>query len=163
TPRLVEGPVPVRVVVDSTLRVSPSAHVVTDGAAPTILATTERAPNAARTALSNGQVEVLVLPSTDDGHVDLGALLDELGSRGIASVLVEGGAGVITSMLRERRVRRLVVSIAPLVLGSGIEAVGDLDIMRLRDALAFRHASFSQLGADVIFDGQLEPRSEADG
>ena len=58
---------------------------------------------------------------------------------------------------------RLIVSIAPMVLGSGIDAVGDLDIMRLRDALAFRRASFSQLGADVIFDGELEPepRSEA--
>ena len=49
-------------------------------------------------------------------------------------------------MIRERRVSRLVVSIAPLVLGAGIEAVGDLDILRLRDALSFRRASFSQLG-----------------
>ena len=160
TPRLVEGPAPVRVILDSTLRLSPSAHAVTDGAAPTILATTERAPLARRQLFSQ-RVEVLVLPATEGGRVDLGALLDELGSRGMLSVLVEGGAGVITAMLRERRVRRLIVSIAPLVLGTGIEAIGDLDIMRLRDALAFRRAAFSQLGPDVIFDGELEPRSEA--
>jgi riboflavin biosynthesis pyrimidine reductase len=79
------------------------------------------------------------------------------------SVLVEGGAGLITAMVRERRVRRLIVSIAPLVLGRGIEAIGDLDIMRLRDALAFRRALFSQLGADVIFDGELEPSSTLGG
>jgi GTP cyclohydrolase II len=164
TARLVEGPSPVRVVVDSSLRLSPEAHVVTDGAAPTILATTERAPRERgkrREGLARPGVEVLVLPATADGRVDLGALLDELGSRDTASVLVEGGSGVITAMLRERRVRRLVVSIAPLVLGTGIEAVGDLDIMRLRDALAFRRASFSQLGPDVIFDGELDPSSEA--
>jgi 3,4-dihydroxy 2-butanone 4-phosphate synthase/GTP cyclohydrolase II len=160
TPRLVEGPAPVRIVVDSTLRVSPTAHVVTDGAAPTILATTERAPLARRDELGTGDVEVLVLPATPDGRVDLGALLDELGARGMASVLVEGGAGVITAMLREHRVRRLIVSIAPMVLGTGIEAIGDLDIMRLRDAIAFRRASFSQLGPDVIFDGELEPRRD---
>ena len=163
TPRLVDGPPPVRIIVDSTLRLSQSAHVVTDGAAPTILATTNRAPVGTRREFSQGHAEVLVLPATQDGRVDLGALLDELGSRGMATVLVEGGASLITAMLRERRVHRLIVSIAPMVLGSGIDAVGDLDIMRLRDALAFRRASFSQLGADVIFDGELEPLRNGDG
>jgi 5-amino-6-(5-phosphoribosylamino)uracil reductase/diaminohydroxyphosphoribosylaminopyrimidine deaminase/5-amino-6-(5-phosphoribosylamino)uracil reductase len=162
TARLVEGPSPIRVILDSRLRLSSSANVVTDGAAPTILATTELAPADRRRELMRQAVEVLVLPSTADGRVHLGSLLDELGARGIANLLVEGGAGVITAMIRERRVNRLVVSIAPLVLGSGIEAVGDLDILRLRDALSFRRASFSQVGPDVIFDGELEPWSEGD-
>jgi riboflavin-specific deaminase-like protein len=162
TARLVEGPSPIRVVLDSKLRLSPRASVVTDGAAPTILATTDLAPVDRRQALARRGVEVLILPPTPDGRVDLGSLLDELGSRGMATLLVEGGAAVITAMIRERRVSRLVVSIAPLVLGAGIEAVGDLDILRLRDALSFRRASFSQLGPDVIFDGELEPRSEGD-
>ena len=160
TPRLVEGPSPVRVVVDSTLRLPTSAHVVTDGAAPTILATTLRAAPHRRRALASSGADVVVLPTTAGGRVDLGALLDELGRRGLASLLVEGGAGLITSLLREHRVRRLVVSIAPIVVGAGIEAVGDLDITRLRDALVFRRASFSQVGPDVIFDGELEPWSE---
>ena len=162
TARLVEGPSPIRVVLDSTLRLSPRASVVTDDTAPTILATTDRAPVDRRRDFARRTVEVLVLPSTADGRVDLGSLLDELGARGMATLLVEGGAGVITAMLRERRVSRLVVSIAPLVLGAGIEAIGDLDIMRLRDALSFRRASFSQLGPDVIFEGELEPRSDGD-
>ena len=156
------GSYPIRVVLDSRLRLSPRANVVTDGAAPTILATTDLAPVDRRREFTRRAVEVLVLPSTSDGRVHLGSLLDELGARGMANLLVEGGAGVITAMIRERRVSRLVVSIAPLVLGSGIEAVGDLDILRLRDALSFRRASFSQVGPDVIFDGELEPRSEGD-
>lgn len=160
TARLVEGPSPVRVVLDSKLRLSPRANVVTDGAAATILATTDLAPIERRRVFERRAVEVLVLPSTPDGRVDLGSLLDELGVRGMATLLVEGGASVITAMIRERRVSRMVVSIAPLVLGMGIEAVGDLDILRLRDALTFRRAAFSQLGPDVIFDGELEPRSE---
>jgi len=162
TARLVEGPSPTRVVVDSTLRLPLAAKLVNDGAAPTILATTGQATEARRRAFRERGAEVLVLPSTAAGRVDLGALLEELGRRGIASVLVEGGAQLITAMLHERRVRRLVVSIAPMVLGSGIEAVGELDIVRLRDALAFRRASFSQLGDDVIFDGELEAVSEPD-
>ena len=162
TARLVEGPSPIRVVLDSKLRLSPDANVVADGAAATILATTELAPVDRRRMFGRRGVEVLVLPSTPDGRVDLASLLDELGARGIATLLVEGGASVITAMIRERRVSRLVVSIAPLVLGEGIEAVGDLDILRLRDALTFRRAAFSQLGPDVIFDGELEPRSYGD-
>jgi GTP cyclohydrolase II len=162
TTRLVEGPSPVRVIVDSRLRLSPRASVVTDGAAPTILATTDQSPVHRREAFTRRAVEVLVLPSTPEGRVDLGSLLDELGARGLATLLVEGGASVITAMIRERRVRRLIVSIAPLVMGSGIDAVGDLDILRLRDALSFRRASFSQSGPDVIFDGELEPRSDGD-
>ena len=79
TVRLVEGPSPVRVVVDSKLRLSPDANVVTDGAAPTILATTELAPVDRRREFARRGVEVLVLPSTPDGRVDLGSLLDELG------------------------------------------------------------------------------------
>jgi GTP cyclohydrolase II len=161
TTRLVRGASPVRIVVDSTLRLSPSAKVVTDGAAPTILATTARATHERQRAFADSGADVLVLPATPDGRVDLGALLDELGRRRLDSVLVEGGAGLITALLREHRVRRLVVSIAPMIVGSGIEAVGDLDIVRLRDALVFRRASFSQVGPDVIFDGELEPWTEA--
>ncbi len=162
TPRLVEGPAPIRVVVDSTLRLPPTSHVVTDGAAPTLLATTPRATHSRRRAFAGmSGVDVLVLPATADGRVALGPLLDELGRRGLASVLVEGGAALITTLLREKRVRRLVVSIAPIVMGAGIEAIGDLDIVRLRDALAFRRASFSQVGPDVIFDGEMEPWSDA--
>jgi GTP cyclohydrolase II len=160
TTRLVQGPSPIRIVVDSTLRLSPSAKVVTDGA-PTMLATTDRATHHRRRAFAASSVEVMVLPATPDGRVDLGALLDELGRRGLDSVLVEGGAGLITALLREHRVRRLIVSIAPIIVGAGIEAVGDLDIVRLRDALTFRRASFSQVGPDVIFDGELEPLAEA--
>jgi GTP cyclohydrolase II len=161
TTRLVQGPSPVRIVVDSTLRLSPSAKVVTDEAAPTILATTDRATNERRRAFASSSIDVAVLPATVDGRVDLGALLDELGRRGLDSLLVEGGARLITAMLRERRVRRLVVSIAPRIVGAGIEAIGDLDIARLRDAVAFRRASFSQVGPDVVFDGELEPWAEA--
>lgn len=163
TTRLVDGPSPLRVVVDSTLRIPLSARLLADGAAPTLLATTERAPLERRGAFQAAGAEVLVLPSSGaDGRVDLGALLDELGARGIVSLLVEGGAELITAMLRAHRVSRLVVAIAPMVLGTGIEAVGELDILRLRDALKFRRASFTQLGPDLIFDGELEASEDPD-
>ena len=75
---------------------------------------------------------------------------------GLSSVLVEGGRGIITSVLRDGLVDRLMVCIAPKVIGEGIAAVGDLGIDRLRDSMTFRSARFLPCGDDVIFDGEPE-------
>ena len=59
--------------------------------------------------------------------VDLQATLRLLRARGVRSLLVEGGGAVITSFLRQRLVNRLIVGIAPTILGAGTDAVGDLE------------------------------------
>ena len=58
--------------------------------------------------------------------------------------------------MAERMVDQLTVCVAPKVVGAGIEAVGNLDILKLDDALTFESASFRPLGADVIFEGRLK-------
>lgn len=155
TVRLCEGRSPLRVVVDSRLRIPLRCNLLGDGAAPTLVATTARADARRVRAVRARGAEVRVLPATADGSVDLVALLGALGDRGVRSVLVEGGAKVITSLLRERLVSRMVVCIAPKVIGSGIEAVGDLAIRRLGDALLLERASVRLLGGDVIVEGTL--------
>ena len=52
----------------------------------------------------------------------------QVGQIGVRSLLVEGGARVITSLLRQQLVDRLAVCIAPIILGRGIDAIGDLGI-----------------------------------
>ena len=96
--------------------------------------------------------DVLVVPRDACGRAELTSVLEQLR---VESLLIEGGAGVITTALREHLVHRLVVCIAPRVIGQGIEAIGDLSVQRLEDALSFKRASFSLLADDVIFDGQL--------
>ncbi len=155
TVRNVPGPSPLRIVVDSTLRLPLDAAVLTDGAAPTLVATTPRAPDGRMAAVRERGAEVLVVSCDASGRVNLANLLDQLTARGVRSVLVEGGAGLVTSAFQERLVDRLVVCIAPKVLGTGLEAIGNLDILRLDDAVTFGQARFSTLGQDVIFDGQI--------
>ncbi len=155
TVRHAAGPSPRRIVVDSTLRTPDDAHVLVDGAAPTLVATTRRASAERVCALQRQGVDVLVLPEDELGQVDLHCLLDSLVARRITSLLVEGGARLVTTALREHVVDRLVVCIAPKVLGAGIEAVGNLDVLRLDDAMTFSSSQFSTLGPDLIFDGQL--------
>jgi 3,4-dihydroxy 2-butanone 4-phosphate synthase/GTP cyclohydrolase II len=159
TVRLVEGRSPTRVVVAGS-RPLPAGAAILDGSVPTLLATTGELPatdGETVDGLTDG-VELLPVAATVDGRVDLADLLRLLAERGIGSVLVEGGAGIITSMLRGGLANRLVVSVAPRLVGSGIEAIGDLRIRRLADALGFGRMRTWRLGEDLILDGDLERR-----
>ncbi len=156
TVRLVPGDDPLRVVVDSTLRTPLTAAVLANGAAKgTILAVTRRAPvDRCERARSLGAT-VLSLPNDAEGRVDLSVLLAKLHARGVSSVMVEGGAKLITSFLCNRLVDRLAVCIAPKILGSGIEAVGDLGICELDDSLILSDPSFVSCGRDFILDSRV--------
>jgi diaminohydroxyphosphoribosylaminopyrimidine deaminase / 5-amino-6-(5-phosphoribosylamino)uracil reductase len=157
TVRHVSGTSPLRVVVDSTLRIPPDAAVLADGAAPgTVLAVTDRAPEERRErALSLGAT-VLMLPPDADDRVDLVALLGELVAFGIGSVMVEGGATLITGFFRAGLVDRLAVCIAPKILGNGIDAIGDLGIRDLSRSLILADAVVEPYGVDLILSGRVE-------
>lgn len=155
TVRLVSGPSPRRIVVDSTLRLPLDANVLTDGEAPTLIATTARAAGERMKALRQLGAEVLVVEQDAAGHVSLADLLRRLVFFDVNSLLIEGGHSLITSALRGRLVDRLVVAIAPKIIGAGIEAIGDLNIQYLGDALTFARASFVPLGEDIVFDGEI--------
>ncbi len=157
TVRLAAGRDPLRVVVDSILRTPLAAAVLTEGAAPgTVLAVTDRAPAAKRDEVRALGATVLCLPTNAAGRVDLVALLAALHQRGVGSVLVEGGAGMITALLRARLVDRLVVCVAPKILGAGVEAVGDLGIRELGRALLMTDTSVTWCGVDLVLDSRIE-------
>jgi GTP cyclohydrolase II len=154
TVRLVPGDSPVRIVVDSRLRIPLEANVLTTSDARTIVATTPLASEERAAAIRARGAQVLRAKADADGHVDLHDLLARLRRDGIHSLLIEGGRGMITASLRERLVDRLTVCIAPKVIGEGIAAVGDLHIDKLRDAMTFDRAGFIAYGSDVVFYGE---------
>ncbi len=159
TVRLVPGDSPVRVVVDSQLRIPLDANVLATADARTIVATTLVASSERAAEIRARGAEVLRVKTDPDGRVDLRDLLARLRADGIRSVLIEGGRGIITTALRERLVDRFTVAIAPKVIGEGIAAVGDLHIDRLRDAMTFERAGFTTYGGDVLFYGEPAVRS----
>jgi 5-amino-6-(5-phosphoribosylamino)uracil reductase/diaminohydroxyphosphoribosylaminopyrimidine deaminase/5-amino-6-(5-phosphoribosylamino)uracil reductase len=157
TVRLVPGDDPLRVVVDSALRTPLSAAVLANGAAKgTVLAVTDRAPDERCAEAESLGATVLRLPASGKGRVDLDALLSGLHSLGVRSVMVEGGAALITSFLCERLVDRLAVCIAPKILGRGIEAVGDLGISDLTDSLMLTDTAVTHYGVDLVIDSRVE-------
>lgn len=154
TVRLVEGRSPLRVIVDSSLRIPVTANVLADRTTRTIVATTPGAPEERARAIRGAGGEILRAHADANGGVDLADLLRRLRGIGIGSLLIEGGRGIITSALRERLVDRLTVCIAPKVIGEGVAAVGDLNIDYLRQALTFAHTRFVTCGEDLIFYGE---------
>jgi riboflavin-specific deaminase-like protein len=166
TVRLVDVPPnrasPLRVIVDSTLRTPLTANVLTgDAASGTMFATTGQAPAERRAAILATGAEVRAFAHDSFGRVDLAALLADLGKQGIGSLLVEGGAGLITELLRARLVDRLAVCIAPKILGSGIEAIGDLGIVDLARALRLRDVRMVEYGVDLVLDGEVDYPEDA--
>src|SRR2546425_1748219 len=159
TVRLVSGSSPVRVIVDSRLRIPLDANVLDTSVARTIVATTPVASEERAAAIRARGAEVLRVNADADGHVDLRDLLAHLRADGVRSVLVEGGRGIITAALRYHLVDRLTVCIAPKVIGEGIAAVGDLHIDKLCDALTFERAGFIASGGDVVFYGEPAVRA----
>jgi len=157
TVRLARGRNPLRVIIDTHLRIPLTARVLAEGAAGGTLIVAGKSADKARAAdIKSMGAEVLRLPqSKDKSGIDLNRLLEELGRRGIASVFVEGGKGIITSLLRARAVDRLIAVIAPKIIGQGIEAVGDLGISKLGDAIVFSSIETRRLGPDLIFDGRI--------
>jgi 5-amino-6-(5-phosphoribosylamino)uracil reductase/diaminohydroxyphosphoribosylaminopyrimidine deaminase/5-amino-6-(5-phosphoribosylamino)uracil reductase len=155
TVRLAAGSDPLRVVVDSTLRTPLDAAVLAEGAAcGTLLAVTERAPAARRAQAEALGATVLVLPRAGEA-VDLPALLDALDARGVRTLMVEGGARLITAFLRAGLAERLALTIAPKILGTGIEAVGDLGIRDLGLAVTLEEVTLTRYGADLVVEGRL--------
>lgn len=138
---------PLRVVLDSRLRTPPGARV----AGPNSLIATTRAGAA-------GRAEILVLPAAADGRVDLMPLLDELGRRGILSLLVEGGAEVHASFFAAGLVDRVVAYVAPVVIG-GREApgpVGGSGAPGLSDAIRLRDVETTRIGDDFLITGDVD-------
>ncbi len=152
TVRLVDGTSPRRVVVDSRLRMPETARMLHEPGPETIIATRADVPAEQRRRFERLGCRVLAIPRDAMGRVDLACLLEMLSTEGVQRMLVEGGRQVITSMLRERLIDRLVICIAPKVLGTGIDAVGDLGIESLADAVRLDRLEVRSLGPDTIVD-----------
>ena len=138
---------PLRVVVDSQLRIRQSARIV---GANTLIATTRQG--------RVGAAEVLRLPAAPDGRVALSALLDELGQRGVLSLLVEGGAEVHASFFEEGLVDKVYAFVAPRLIG-GKEAPGPLGgagVEHLAGSTQLHELDFARLGDDLMITGYTD-------
>jgi riboflavin-specific deaminase-like protein len=156
TVRMVEGASPTRVVLDSTLRL-PSDAKILEPQAPTRVVTTSRSTPARRDELHRRGVHVDITKAGPRG-VDLDAALASLRATGVETLLVEGGAEVITSMLAGGVVDRIIVGVAPTIIGQGTEAVGALGTVTIAEGIHLVDRVVHVLDDDVLLAWNVQRR-----
>jgi riboflavin-specific deaminase-like protein len=148
---------PVRVILDSHLRLPlDSAIVRTCRTYRTIVYTTNITNVERRRQLEQAGIKVYELAADEQGQVPIRSVVDSLREQGFRTVFVEGGAKIITSFLRAGLVHRMVVVIAPVIIGRGVEAVGDLEITSLDQALRPRRSRTRRLGRDRVWELEFD-------
>jgi riboflavin biosynthesis pyrimidine reductase len=105
-------------------------------------------------ALRSVGAAVRAVPAGPNG-VELRAVLRDLRGAGVRTLLVEGGARLVTSMLAEGLADRAIVSVSPLILGAGRDAVGELGTERIADALRLAERTVHVAGEDLLIAGDV--------
>jgi diaminohydroxyphosphoribosylaminopyrimidine deaminase / 5-amino-6-(5-phosphoribosylamino)uracil reductase len=143
-----EGHSPLRVILDSQLRLPATSRLaVTAARRPTLVFTAAEGGQ----ALTDLSVEVVKLPRDARGRPDLGAMLTELSKRNVTRLLVEGGATVHAAFLDRGFANALEVFTAPVVLGgSGRSAIDALAALTLGEAPTFTRTQLRKIGADLL-------------
>ncbi len=160
TTRTVQGPSPVRVIIDPRGRIPRDARVLIDGQATTLWCVAAGVETPTKLAK---HVEVVTLPS-EAGRFEPAAVLRMLLARGLGRVLVEGGGRTVSGFLVAGVLDRLYLTTAPILVGDGIPGVRFAGADLLADALTASVRRFS-LGRDhcTVFDfaAARQPRRPA--
>ena len=158
TTRRVTGRSPIRVIVDPQRRLTPSARVFVDEAAPTLYFCGHSRIAAGETHV--GAATVIGIDERDDGSANVGQVLEQLGARRCARVFVEGGGVTVSAFLESNLLDRLQITVAPMLIGDGRPAIRLPPPNRLRDCRRPSCRVF-KMGSDILFDCDL--RADARG
>lgn len=142
---------PRRVVLDSRLRTPPVARVLARDGISVIVATTRAASPEARRAVEARGAEVLVCDGPDE-RVHLPALLRELSARGVLSLLVEGGAAVHGAFREAGFVDKVLVYVAPVLVGGGPSAGAGSGVAAMADAWRLGPVEVQRFDDDVLIE-----------
>ncbi len=159
TPRPGRGKKPVRIVLDSSLRIPLNCQLLsTAKKVPVLVVTTEGAIQANRqqaNLIAEKGAELLTIPSAE-GRFNVAFLLEELSKRGVQQLLVEGGPTVITSFLTEQLADEICVYIAPKILGQRGSASITEPMAELTDAIGLHYVDTKRFGDDIRLTGLSE-------
>lgn len=151
TVRLVKGKDPLKVIVDSRLRIPLDSKILNRRAAQsTLIAATSISSKEKIIRIESTGARVCLAKSDGHGRVDLKDLLQWLGQEKIRSVLVEGGSKVIASLLRRRLVDHLLVAIAPKILGEGLRSVESAGEIAATNSVLIPTVRYFLSGEDII-------------
>ena len=153
TTRIEGGKNPIRVIVDSQARTPINSNVITDGQAKTIIAVSKNASNDKVNAFKKAGVEIIIAGNSE--RVDLNILMNELASREITSILVEGGGTLNFSLLEAGLVDKVYAFIASKIIGGrdALTSVEGEGFKNLNEALNLRDVTTEMIDNDILITG----------
>ncbi|QCR32757.1 bifunctional diaminohydroxyphosphoribosylaminopyrimidine deaminase/5-amino-6-(5-phosphoribosylamino)uracil reductase RibD [Lysinibacillus sp. SGAir0095] len=145
-----EGKNPIRIILDSELKTPLNANVANTAVAQTIIVSAHDVDETKVKQLSEKGVQIITVSKSNQG-LNLNEMLDELYKLGITDVLVEGGAELNASFLREGLINKVIVYIAPKLLGGrhSKSPFAGMNIDYIDDALQLEFDSIEQIGPDL--------------
>jgi len=146
---------PLRVIVDGKGRTPASARIFREPG-KTLMAVGSEVSLDEKAALAEAGAELLELPAAK-GQIDLKKLLKALGEREVTSVLVEGGGTLLGSLFDSGLVDKVVVFIAPIIIGgeTAKTAVGGKGVDRIADSFKLERVRVESFGEDLMVSGYV--------
>ncbi|WP_349407628.1 bifunctional diaminohydroxyphosphoribosylaminopyrimidine deaminase/5-amino-6-(5-phosphoribosylamino)uracil reductase RibD [Pseudalkalibacillus sp. SCS-8] len=139
---------PIRIILDTNLRIPEDAKVLHDGAAETIIIAGSSAPTERIESLRRDHVRIIQL---DCPSIEIYPLLERLVEEGVTSIFVEGGSSVHASFMKERCFQEMITYIAPKLIGGkkSPSVIGGEGIETMAEAVQLEIVSVNQLGDDL--------------
>ena len=153
TPRLVKGKDPMKIVVDSMLKIPKNCNLMKY---PTklIVATTNKASKAEIKKFQQKGINVIITKS-NNGMVDLQDLIKQLGKHEITSIMIEGGSELNSSAIKAGIVDKILIFTAPKLIGNGLGAIGNLGIKKIDKAINLKNPVTRKIGNDMLIEAYL--------
>ncbi|MFV9509709.1 bifunctional diaminohydroxyphosphoribosylaminopyrimidine deaminase/5-amino-6-(5-phosphoribosylamino)uracil reductase RibD [Tepidibacillus sp. LV47] len=144
---------PIRVVLDTTLKIPMDAKLITDKIAPTWIFTSEKAPKGKIEQLQSMGIKVIQMSRYQD--IPINKVLQYLGRNQITSVLVEGGSTIIGQLFDQRLIDKYIAFIAPKLAGGNQSptSIGGQGIANMSEAVSLTNLTIERFGDDICITG----------
>ena len=158
TARIPSGRHPLRIVLDSTLRIPLHSKLVTDGLVDTWIFTSQNYDADKRKALE--ALGITIYETSNETQVDVLDVVRVLGEKGISSLFIEGGGTINAAFLENGLIDKVVFYFAPKIVGGKIAPtfIEGTGVEWMKDAIDLRDSEFSKVGKDFKFTGYPEKR-----
>lgn len=156
--RLENGKNPIRIIVDTTLKIPIDSKIVSSSKSiRTIVVTTKHANRNVMNLLEDKGVEILTV-NLKNNLVNLKEMINKLGELNIDSILIEGGSSLNYSAINENIVDKVQVYVAPIILGgeSSKTPIGGQGVADIKEAFKLDKLEYKQVGSDILIEGYLK-------
>lgn len=154
TVRKVRGNNPYRVILDNEFHIPVEATVVSDDyPEKTIIFIGSVHNKEKKDQFIQKGITIISMDSNPTEALDLNRVLEELAKRHITSLLVEGGGEIFTSFIKNNLYNKISVFTAPVIIGTGIQSIGDLGITSLAEAHQLEKVCIKKIDHQILLEG----------